>query len=193
MSLVQSAKFNDKIAYFAQQHPNGNALLPAGLICHWAGLNTTPIPAGWLICNGNPYDKDEYSDLFNAIGYTYGGSGQFFNVPNAGACNIRGASPTFPLASKAGSSSVTMNINQMPSHTHSITDPGHVHNYYQQTSNQDGGVNRQTSASNGFGPILTGRSVTNISVAQAGSATPFTIQDPYIVLYVLIKENNEGY
>lgn len=46
-----------------------------------AGINSEA-PEGWLICNGASYQTSEYSDLFNIIGYNFGGSGDTFNVPD---------------------------------------------------------------------------------------------------------------
>ena len=37
---------------------------------------------GWLLCNGASYSTTTYANLFAIIGYTYGGSGANFNVPN---------------------------------------------------------------------------------------------------------------
>ena len=40
------------------------------------------IPAGFLIADGRTLKKSEYSELFNVLGYVYGGSGENFNLPN---------------------------------------------------------------------------------------------------------------
>lgn len=40
------------------------------------------IPAGFLIADGRSLKKSEYSELFNVLGYIYGGSGENFNLPN---------------------------------------------------------------------------------------------------------------
>ncbi|WP_103621385.1 phage tail protein [Campylobacter concisus] len=40
------------------------------------------IPAGFLIADGRSLKKSEYSELFDVIGYTYGGRGDNFNLPN---------------------------------------------------------------------------------------------------------------
>ena len=40
------------------------------------------IPAGFLIADGRTLKKSEYSELFDVIEYTYGGSGDNFNLPN---------------------------------------------------------------------------------------------------------------
>lgn len=40
------------------------------------------IPAGFLIADGRSLKKSEYLELFNVLGYVYGGSGENFNLPN---------------------------------------------------------------------------------------------------------------
>ena len=41
----------------------------------------TTIPAGFLPADGRRLVKSEYIELFDVIGYTYGGSGEHFNLP----------------------------------------------------------------------------------------------------------------
>jgi Phage Tail Collar Domain len=55
------------------------AQLGAGMVVLWAGTN---IPQGWLLCDGASYPITTQRTLFIAIGYTYGGSGDNFSVPN---------------------------------------------------------------------------------------------------------------
>jgi microcystin-dependent protein len=52
---------------------------PAGVISQYAGSSA---PAGYLLCQGQSESTTLYADLFNAIGYTYGGSGGSFNIPD---------------------------------------------------------------------------------------------------------------
>jgi len=40
------------------------------------------IPNNYLLCDGSSISTTNYPDLFNLIGYTYGGSGNTFNLPN---------------------------------------------------------------------------------------------------------------
>ncbi len=40
------------------------------------------VPSTCLVCDGTSYATATYPTLFSAIGYTYGGSGANFNVPN---------------------------------------------------------------------------------------------------------------
>ncbi len=37
---------------------------------------------GWLVCNGYYYSKEQYPDLYSAIGTNFGGSGNVFRVPD---------------------------------------------------------------------------------------------------------------
>jgi len=60
---------------------------PAGTINYFA--NTSP-PRGYLECNGQSVSAATYPELFNAIGYTYGGSGANFNVPELRGEFVRG-------------------------------------------------------------------------------------------------------
>ncbi|MGE5391568.1 MAG: tail fiber protein [Deltaproteobacteria bacterium] len=40
-------------------------------------------PPGWMPCNGQSLNKDEYRPIFEIIKYTFGGDGQnLFNLPN---------------------------------------------------------------------------------------------------------------
>jgi hypothetical protein len=36
----------------------------------------------WLIADGNPLERSEYTDLFRVLGTTYGGSETTFNLPD---------------------------------------------------------------------------------------------------------------
>lgn len=55
--------------------------IPTGMITAFG--NNTNIPAGWLLCNGAALTRfTNYENLFSVIGYTYGGSGNLFNVPD---------------------------------------------------------------------------------------------------------------
>ncbi|MDU2008915.1 MAG: tail fiber protein [Campylobacter concisus] len=54
--------------------------LPIGAYLSYPSQKT--IPAGFMIADGRSLKKTEYTELFDVIGYTYGGSGQNFNLPN---------------------------------------------------------------------------------------------------------------
>ena len=63
-----------------QQQLDSKPSFPVGSVISFAG-NSTSLN-GFLPCNGDPYNISQYTALYNAIGFTYGGSGQQFNVPN---------------------------------------------------------------------------------------------------------------
>lgn len=50
-----------------------------GLVGIYAGASD---PSGWFVCNGRSLSTTTYADLFGVIGYSYGGSGTSFNIPN---------------------------------------------------------------------------------------------------------------
>ena len=56
-----------------------NGIFPTGGIIFCA---YNSIPKGYLKANGVSLSTTTYPDLFSAIGYTYGGSGTSFNVPD---------------------------------------------------------------------------------------------------------------
>jgi len=51
----------------------------SGMLMPYAGVTA---PTGWLLCYGQGVSTSTYADLFAAIGYTYGGSGGTFNIPD---------------------------------------------------------------------------------------------------------------
>jgi microcystin-dependent protein len=50
-----------------------------GVVKMYAGSSA---PAGYLLCDGSSYSTSTYAALFSVIGYTFGGSGNNFNVPD---------------------------------------------------------------------------------------------------------------
>ncbi len=81
-------------------------------------------PNGWFDCDGRLLPISEYQVLYSLIGTTYGGDGvTTFALPNlCGRVPIHqgtglGLSP-YVIGQLAGSESITLTPNQMPSHTH---------------------------------------------------------------------------
>ena len=78
-------------------------------------------PKGWALCNGQFLPINQNQALFALLGTTYGGNGQTtFALPN-----LRGQVPIHvgnghTLGEKAGTTSVTVNIQQLPTHTHPV-------------------------------------------------------------------------
>ena|ERR1022692_3560582 len=81
-------------------------------------------PSGWAFCAGQLLAIAENDTLFNLIGTTYGGDGQStFALPD-----LRSRVPinqgqgsglsNYPLAQNGGFETVTLQLAQIPSHTH---------------------------------------------------------------------------
>ena len=74
--------------------PNGDGSQLTGLQGVDSGFilvsPTNTIPSGYLECNGTSLSTTTYSSLFSVIGYTYGGSGSSFNLPDLRGEFIRG-------------------------------------------------------------------------------------------------------
>jgi microcystin-dependent protein len=78
-------------------------------------------PKGWALCNGQFLPINQNQALFALLGTTYGGNGQTtFALPN-----LRGQVPIHmgsghTLGEAAGSTAVTVNIQQMATHLHPL-------------------------------------------------------------------------
>ena len=71
---------------------------PAGMIAPFAGT-IDKIPDGWLLCDGTEYKADDYPELYDTIGTSWGGEQRvegevpvnYFNVPDMRGMFLRGA------------------------------------------------------------------------------------------------------
>src|SRR5262245_64171327 len=93
-------------------------------------------PKGWALCNGQFLPINQNQALFSLLGTTYGGNGQTnFALPN-----LRGRVPIHEgsghtLGEAAGSTSVTVNIQQLPTHLHLVNASGTAGNQNQPANN----------------------------------------------------------
>jgi microcystin-dependent protein len=138
-------------------------------------------PKGWALCNGQLLPINQNQALFSLLGTTYGGDGRVnFALPN-----LQGRVPNhftggFVLGQTGGETAHTLNIAELPAHTHTPTgndtDPptasgaggnlwGHVTGRYAASAN---------AAMNPAG------------VAAAGGSQPHNNMSPYLVLNFII-------
>ncbi|ALJ19574.1 phage tail protein [Microbacterium sp. No. 7] len=114
---------NDPTVWAAQMaHSMDTAgAAPPGAVVAFAS-NT--IPNNWLLCNGQSVSRTTYSNLFAAIGTTYGaGNGSTtFGLPDMRGRVIAGRntgdSDFSTLNHKNGAKTHTLSINEMPQHRH---------------------------------------------------------------------------
>lgn len=159
-------------------------------------------PAGWVICDGSQLSRTNFSNLFAAIGTSWGpGDGSTtFNIPDLRGRVLVGAGSAFPLGSVGGAASATLTIAQLPSHTHTVddpghthgvTDPGHFHTALVASSTNTAGAAAGTAVSGSTSTDPTGVTVnsatTEITLENTGSGSPVATMPPYGAVTWCIK------
>lgn len=153
----------------------GGDTLPVGMIMPGA-FPSTVVVEDWLKCDGSAVSRTEYSELFNAIGVSYGsGDGSTtFNLPNIKGKMIIGYDPDDndfdTMGATGGSKTHTQTVNEMPSHNHQLI------------GNNNTGGKAETVP---YGSQSTGTSMYAIKATGGGQA--MDIMNPYIVLNYYIK------
>jgi microcystin-dependent protein len=102
---------------------------------------------GWLLCDGRTLLVDDYYLLWRVIGYNFGsnaGNSNTFRIPNAAGrvpgvigqgADVNASTFSLLIGASVGEYEHTLTIGEMPTHTHTINDPGHAHT--QTTVNDD--------------------------------------------------------
>jgi microcystin-dependent protein len=113
-----------------------NTNTPTGMISIHSGATA---PTGWLLCDGTSYASASYTSLFSVVGYTFGGSGANFSVPNLKGkvvVGIDALQASFDVRGETGgamthqhasdvSGSAGSHAHSTADHTHSTTDHSH--------------------------------------------------------------------
>jgi len=123
MTTYEEAKYS-----FSGASITGLAGLNTGLIIPWSASTA---PSGFLECDGSSISTTTYANLFAVVGYTYGGSGASFLLPDLrdrtavhksgtkSFASTGGANTVTPTGNIAGSTgATTLTTNQIPAHTH---------------------------------------------------------------------------
>jgi microcystin-dependent protein len=139
-------------------------------------------PKGWALCNGQFLPINQNQALFALLGTTYGGNGQTtFALPN-----LRGRVPIHfgsghTLGEAVGTTSVTVNIQQLPTHTHALL-----------ASTTDGDVPVPTNTvlaatpAKIYGPAASLTTLNPINVTSVGGSQPHNNMMPYLTLNFVI-------
>lgn len=90
---------------------------PVGSMIMFGG---TTAPEGWLLCNGASVSTTTYAELFAAIGYTYGGSGGSFNLPDMRGAVPRGAGTSVGYAQNVTRALGTKQDDALQGHEHDL-------------------------------------------------------------------------
>ena len=93
---------------------------------------------GWIICNGRNLTVNDYPDLYNIIGTSFGSTGEgFFNIPDCrgrtlGAIGNGSNLTNRNIGDTVGQEQHTLSTTEMPVHSHTGTTDAngtHSHNY----------------------------------------------------------------
>jgi len=139
-------------------------------------------PKGWALCNGQLLPINQNQALFALLGTTYGGNGQTnFALPN-----LRGRVPihfdaSHDLGEAAGSTAVTVNIQQLPTHTHTLNAQS-----ADGTLPIPGGNVLARNVNNNYGPVNNLVTLAAGTISSVGGSQPHNNMMPYLVLNFII-------
>lgn len=139
-------------------------------------------PKGWAFCNGQLLPINQNQALFALLGTRYGGNGQTnFALPN-----LRGQVPIHmgnghTLGEAAGSTSVTVNIQQLPTHTHFVNASSLTGDTPVPTGNL-----LANTPTNIYDPPANLTTLNPANVSSVGGSQPHNNMMPYLVLNFVI-------
>ncbi len=118
---------------------SSNDVFMAGMIAYWP---TSVVPAGWVLCYGQAISRTVNAALFAVIGTTHGtGDGSTtFNIPDGRGCVLVGPDTMANsavnrltanniIAARGGIQTHTLTVEQMPTHTHNLSNVNPQHNH----------------------------------------------------------------
>ena len=140
----------------------------------------------WLLCDGRSLNTIDYPLLFDAIGYSFGGSGGSFNLPDPRSRSIGFIGQGDGLSNRTlgqnvGSETHSLNVSEIPDHNHTITDPGHTHTYQKPPDFIFGSgfiILGDLGADYVYPTFTSGSSTTGISIDSSGLGQPYNLFQP---------------
>src|SRR5579859_6057739 len=134
-------------------------------------------PKGWALCNGQLLPINQNQALFSLLGTTYGGDGRV----NFGLPNLQGRTPNhmgngFVLGEMGGEQAHTLNISEVPTHTHLASATDTAGDSPIPTGNYLG------AADNMYAPLANATPLQPGTITAVGSSQPHENMQPYLVL-----------
>lgn len=154
---------------------------------------TATVPSNMLLCDGSTYLRVDYPALYAALDSAFIVDADHFIVPDmrgrvALGAGLAASGTTYSVGGTGGSEQVSLVSNQMPSHTHTVVDPGHTHNPLAGTSvfvgRTAGGTTdwvRATAGATFRQDANTASNTTGISLGTAGFGLGHENRQPYAV------------
>lgn len=153
---------------------------------------------GWMLCDGRSLSRTDFSDLFAIIGTSFGSDNAgTFKLPDTRGRVVAGVGQGAGLTNRnlgdtVGEERHTLTITEMPSHTHTINDPGHSHTYINNVNDQ--GVNTLTTQNDAADQAdvnqTSGTSTTGITINATGGGNSHNNMQPTLFIgnvYVFAK------
>ncbi len=160
---------------------------------------------GWLRCDGRQMSKADFGILFGVIGYTFGGSGNTFNLPDARGRVVGhdGSNNTLPFTpyvtgDLSGQDQIVLTIPQLPAHDHTgLTGSDGIHSHTTNSNApsiglvQRSGSNTGTTfdASPGELDLINAANLTinnslahTHTIASQGNGVPISVMQPTIFM-----------
>ncbi len=128
--------------------PDAQDTVPVGGILWYTSNDPAKLPVGYVVCDGDLYSAlpeispgipNPFHDLFTVIGYTFGGAGDDFRVPDLRAQFIRGFDPsgaidTGRVFGSAQGDAFKQHNHTTADHTHTTADHTHTTDAHNHTS-----------------------------------------------------------
>jgi microcystin-dependent protein len=147
-------------------------------------------PAGWAFCAGQTLPISENDVLFQLIGTTYGGDGQeTFKLPDLqGRVPVHqgqgpGITQSYVIGEAYGVESVTLSVQQMPTHNHALmasTGAG-------TSANANGNVTAASPSNQLYIQDVPGLGLAGTNIVGAGGSQPHENLQPYISINYIIS------
>jgi len=152
------------------------------------------LPDKWVWCDGTSYSTDTYPDLFGFIGYTYGGSGDNFSVPNClgkspyGADNTGVLTATYQGTSVSSGGNRNLTSGQLVSHNHivSINPANMIENAQFNEANRGENYPSNAPSFKNF----TAYTTATLSISAGGAGNSTDLLPPFSVVKYIIRVQN---
>ena len=134
-------------------------------------------PKGWALCNGQLLPINQNQALFSLLGTTYGGDGRTtFGLPNLQARTPNHVGNGFVLGEMGGELAHTLNISELPAHTHIAMATDTAGDSPIPTGNYLG------AADNMYGALANATPLNPGTISVVGGSQSHENMQPYLVL-----------